>query len=133
MLERQYDPTLPYRYARYGRMSDPRQNKRSPEQQFATIDETIARAGHPWRCVATYRDDGVSGRYLRKRPGFQRLLRDIEAVLIRVDLIAVDTLERLGRADEIAELRRRARGVVWPRRARTSIRGLDPGRPRGVS
>lgn len=107
MLERKYDPTQPYRCARYGRMSDPRQNKRSPDQQFATIDETIARCGYPWQCVATYRDDGISGRYLRKRVSFQRLLRDIEADLIQIDLIVVDTLERLGRADEIADLRRK--------------------------
>jgi DNA invertase Pin-like site-specific DNA recombinase len=107
MLERKYEPTLPYRFARYGRMSDPRQNKRSPDQQFTTIDETRARCGYPWTCIATYRDDGISGRYLRKRPGLQSLLRDIEAGLIQIDLIAVDTLERLGRADEIAELRRK--------------------------
>src|SRR3954454_8529698 len=107
MLDRKYDPTLPYRIARYGRMSDPRQNRRSPDQQFATIEETMGRCGYPWVCVATYRDDGISGRYLRKRPGLQRLLRDIEAGLITIDLIAVDTLERLGRADEIAELRRK--------------------------
>src|SRR3954447_22174464 len=88
-------------------MSDPKQNRRSPDQQFATIDETMARCGYPWVCVATYRDDGISGRYLRKRPGLQKLLRDIEASLIRVDLIVVDTLERLGRAEEIAELRRK--------------------------
>lgn len=107
MLERKYDPTLPYRYARYGRMSDPRQNKRSPDQQFNTVDETLRRCGYPWQCVATYRDDGISGRYLRKRPDFQRMLRDVEAGLIQIDLIAVDTLERLGRAEEIAELRRK--------------------------
>jgi hypothetical protein len=57
MLEHQYDLTLPYRLARYGRMSKRRQNKRSPGQQFNTIDETIARCGYPWRCAATYRDD----------------------------------------------------------------------------
>jgi DNA invertase Pin-like site-specific DNA recombinase len=107
MLERRYDPTLPYVFARYGRMSDPRQNKRSPDQQFNTIDEAIERCGYPWRCLGTYRDDGISGRYLRKRPGLQRLLRDIEARLIRIDLLVVDTLERLGRAEEIAELRRK--------------------------
>jgi site-specific DNA recombinase len=107
MLERKYDPTLPYRFARYGRMSDPKQNKRSPDQQFATIDETLERCGYPWVCVATYRDDGISGRYLRKRLDLQRLLRDIEAGLIQIDVIAVDTLERLGRAEEIAELRRK--------------------------
>ena len=107
MLERKYDPTLPYRYVRYGRMSDPRQNRRSPDQQFDTIEATLVRSGYPWHCVATYRDDGISGRYLRKRPGLQSLLRDVEARLVRIDLITVDTLERLGRADEIAELRRR--------------------------
>jgi site-specific DNA recombinase len=107
MLDRKYDPSLPYRFAEYGRMSDPRQNKRSPDQQFATIAETIARCGYPWVRVATYRDDGISGRYVRKRPGVQRLLRDVEAGLIQIDLIALDTLERLGRAEEIAELRRK--------------------------
>jgi DNA invertase Pin-like site-specific DNA recombinase len=107
MLERKYDPILAYRYARYARMSDRNQNKRSPDQQFVTIEETINRCGYPWQCVATYRDDGISGRYLRRRPGFQRLLRDIEAGLIKIDLIVVDTLERLGRAEEIAELRRK--------------------------
>jgi DNA invertase Pin-like site-specific DNA recombinase len=107
MLERKYDPAKPYRFARYGRMSDPKQNKRSPDQQFATIAETIARCGHPWVCAATYRDDGISGRYLRKRVGLQRMLRGIEAGLLQIDLIAVDTLERLGRADEIGELRRK--------------------------
>jgi DNA invertase Pin-like site-specific DNA recombinase/DNA-binding CsgD family transcriptional regulator len=107
MLDRTYDPSQPYRYARYARMSSTRQNKRSPDQQFTTIDETIARCGYPWQCVATYRDDGISGRYLRKRPDFQKLLRDIEARLIRIDLLVVDSLERLGRAEEIAELRRK--------------------------
>jgi DNA invertase Pin-like site-specific DNA recombinase len=107
MLDRKYDPTLPYHYAAYGRMSDPRQNKRSPDQQFNTIRETIARCRYLWGCVRTYRDDGISGRYLRKRPGLQQLLRDVEAGLLQIDLIVVDTLERLGRADEIAELRRK--------------------------
>ena len=40
VLDRKYDPTLPYRYVMYGRMSDPRQNQRSPDQQFATIRES---------------------------------------------------------------------------------------------
>src|SRR5215469_13769217 len=107
MLERRYDPTLPYCFVRYGRMSSTKQNKRSPDQQFATIQEIITRQNRPWQLVATYRDDAKSGRYLRKRPDFQRLLRDIEAELIQIDLIVVDTLERLGRAEEIPELRRK--------------------------
>jgi hypothetical protein len=72
MLDRKYDPTLPYKYVAYGRMSDPRQNKRSPDQQFITITETITRCGYPWVCVGTHRDDGISGQYLRKRLGLQR-------------------------------------------------------------
>lgn len=107
MLDRKYDPQQPYRFAEYGRMSDHKQNKRSPDQQFATIRETLQRSGYRWSCVKTYRDDGISGRYLRRRPGLQHMLRDIEVGLITIDLIAVDTLERLGRADEIAELRRK--------------------------
>lgn len=107
MLNRRYDPTLPYRYLRYGRMSDPKQNKRSPDQQFATIEEERGRCAYPWQHVTTYRDDGISGRYLRKRPGYQQMLRDIETGMVQVDLIVVDTYERLGRAEEVAFLRHR--------------------------
>ncbi|MEJ7636880.1 MAG: recombinase family protein [Singulisphaera sp.] len=105
MLDRNYDPKSPYRYARYGRMSDPKQNKRSPDQQFITIAETLRRLGYPWVGLADYRDDGISGRYLQKRAGLQKLLRDVEAGLIVIDLIVVDTYERLGRAEEIGHLR----------------------------
>jgi DNA invertase Pin-like site-specific DNA recombinase len=107
MLNRKYDPMQPYRYLRYGRMSDPKQNPRSPDQQFDTVETTRTRLSYPWVHVKTYRDDGISGRFMRKRTGLQDMLRDIEVGLVRVDLIAVDTLERLGRADEIAELRRK--------------------------
>jgi DNA invertase Pin-like site-specific DNA recombinase len=107
MLNRKYDPTQPYRYLRYGRMSSEKQNPRSPDQQFDTIDALRTRLGYPWVHVKTYRDDGISGRYMKKRPGLQAMLRDIEIGRVKVDLIGVDTLERLGRADEIAELRRK--------------------------
>ena len=106
MNDRLFDPSQPYRVVFYGRMSSSGQNKRSPDQQFVTIDETIKRNGYPWQCIKTYRDDGISGRYVKKRPGLQRMLREIEVGLIAVDLIVVDTFERLGRAEEIAELRR---------------------------
>lgn len=107
MLTRKYDPTQPYRYLRYGRMSNPKQNPRSPDQQFDTIEDRRTRLVYPWLHVKTYRDDGISGRYMKKRPGFQAMLRDIEVGLVTADLIVVDTLERLGRADEIDELRRK--------------------------
>jgi DNA invertase Pin-like site-specific DNA recombinase len=105
MLERNYDPRLPYRYLLYGRMSDPRQNKRSPDQQFNNCEETRQRCGYPWQLIRTYRDDGISGRLLRKRRGFQKMLRDIELGLIQIDLIVVDTYERFGRSEEIGYLR----------------------------
>jgi DNA invertase Pin-like site-specific DNA recombinase len=109
MIERHYDPSKPYRFVRYGRMSDPQQNKRSPDQQFATIDEVIARNKYPWQCIVTYRDDGISGRFVMKRPGFQKMIRDITVGLIKPDLIVVDTFERFGRAQELEGLRQKLR------------------------
>ena len=107
MSKRLYDPTLPYKYVMYGRMSSKQQNSRSPDQQFDSIRCTIARSNYPWQPVKEYRDDGISGRYVQRRPGFQAMLQEIEAGKIVVDLIVIDTYERLGRADEIAEIRRR--------------------------
>ena len=101
MLKRQFNPLLPYRYFRYGRMSDEKQNPRSPDQQFQVIEDTRARNRHPWVHVADYRDDAVSGRLIRSRPGLQRLLTDIKTGRIKADLILVDTYERFGRAEEV--------------------------------
>ena len=107
MIDRVFDPTLPHRYSNYGRMSDPRtQNQRSPDQQFDTIHALIFRNRYPWIEAGSYRD-GHSGRYTSKRPGLQQLLRDIEIGVLKIDLLLVDTLERLGRSEDIAELRRR--------------------------
>lgn len=106
MLKSQFDARKPYRYTCYGRMSSEEQNPRSPEQQFETIHRTIERSGYPWVHVRDFRDDGVSGKLLRKRVGFQALLQAIKSGAIKVDLIIVDTFERLGRAEEIAGIRR---------------------------
>jgi DNA invertase Pin-like site-specific DNA recombinase len=105
MLKRRIDFTLPLRFVKYGRMSSDQQNPRSPEQQFDEIDLTIKRTGHRWVLVRTYRDDGISGRLLRKRAGFQAMLRDIRAGLVKADAILVDTWERIGRADELQSIR----------------------------
>ncbi|QDU21816.1 recombinase zinc beta ribbon domain-containing protein [Urbifossiella limnaea] len=107
MLDRKYDPTQPYRYVRYGRMSGKSQNPKSPEQQFETIEDVRTRSRYPWVLVKTYRDDAITGRLIRRRRGLQTMLQEIELGLVRVDLIAVDTMERLGRAGEIAEIRRK--------------------------
>ena len=106
MIERKFDPSVPLSYVTYGRMSSDLQNKRSPDQQFATIQETIQRNGHPWRQLGSYRDDAVSGRK-NERPGFQAMLQAIEAGLIEPDLIVVDTYERFGRNEGLPEIRRR--------------------------
>jgi DNA invertase Pin-like site-specific DNA recombinase len=105
MLKRKVDLSLPLRVVKYGRMSSDQQNPRSPDQQFHEIDLTIKRLGHPWGILKTYRDDGISGRYVRKREEFQAMLRDIRAGLVRIDAILVDTWERIGRADELQSLR----------------------------
>jgi len=107
MLDRKYDPTKPYRYLQYGRMSGKSQNPKSPEQQFKAIEEVRARNRYPWVHVKTYRDNAISGQFIRRRPGFQQMLREIELCLVTVDLIAVDMMERLGRAEEISEIRRK--------------------------
>jgi DNA invertase Pin-like site-specific DNA recombinase len=86
-------------------MSSDQQNPRSPEQQFDTIDRVLRTAGSPWVHVGDYRDDGVSGRYLSKRAGFQQMLQDVRSGRLAIDLILVDTFERFGRADELAPLR----------------------------
>ena len=106
MLRRTFDPRKPHRYLRYGRMSDPQQNARSPEQQFDTVDSVVKRLGHPWVHVRDYRDNAVSGRYLKKRTGYQQMLSDIRTGVVQVDLILVDTAERLGRVDELTAIRK---------------------------
>jgi len=106
MIHREFDPFLPHPFVRYARMSSSRQNPLSPEQQFNTIDDVVALLGYPWVHVKDYRDDGRSGRLIAKRKGFQRMLTDIRAGIVKPDLILIDTFERLGRADEIAIIRR---------------------------
>jgi DNA invertase Pin-like site-specific DNA recombinase len=96
-------------------MSTTQQNPRSPDQQRDTIEATIKRLGYPWVVVAVYIDAGISGRYIGKRPEFQRMLREIRTGAIPVDAILVDTFERFGRAEELANLRQelyRHNGVV---------------------
>jgi DNA invertase Pin-like site-specific DNA recombinase len=107
MIQRHYKAQLAYKVVIYARMSDKKQNKRSPEQQIASVQEKMQRCGCPWTIVRIYRDDGIKGRYLRRRVGLQHLLRDIQAGLIQIDLIVVDTFERFGRAEEFEGIRRK--------------------------
>jgi DNA invertase Pin-like site-specific DNA recombinase len=106
MIKVEIDFRAPHPCARYGRMSDEDlQNPRSPDQQFDMIDHTVRRLDYPWVYVRDYRDDGIKGRYWRKRPGFQQMLADIRTGAIQIDFILVDTLERLGRLEEMQTLR----------------------------
>jgi len=105
VIHREFKLQNPYNFAAYLRVSDPTQNTRSPEQQHATIQQVIRRCASPWREVKVYRDDGIKGRFISRRPGFQQMLREIAVGLVQVDLIVVDTYERFGRADEFAAIR----------------------------
>jgi DNA invertase Pin-like site-specific DNA recombinase len=89
----------------YLRMSSDDQNPRSPQQQRDTIEATLRRMGYPWIIGNAYVDEAVSGRYLRRRTGFQQMLRDIRTGKVAADVILVDTFERFGRADELSALR----------------------------
>ena len=105
MIKIEFDFKKPWRVVIYARMSSNRQNPRSPDQQIATIKELMKRLGLRWTIVTIYRDDGISGRYTRKRPQFQKMLRDLKSGKVKADLVLVDTFERLSRADAGAELR----------------------------
>ncbi len=106
MLKRHFDPRSPYRCVIYLRMSTDQQNKRSPDQQLDQIQSRLKAMGYPWTIVKIYRDDGKSGRYLRKRPGYQAMMRDIKAGSVTADLILVDTIERFGRVEELPTIRK---------------------------
>jgi DNA invertase Pin-like site-specific DNA recombinase len=105
MLKRRFDPMKALLVILYLRMSSDEQNPRSPQQQRDTIEDTLRRLGYPWTICKVYIDEGISGRYIRRRPGFQDMLRDIRNGTVKADAILVDTFERFGRADDLAALR----------------------------
>lgn len=106
MLKTKFELNLPYRVVIYLRMSQEGQNPRSPDQQKDVIEELIQRLGLPWQIVGVYRDDGISGRFTRKRPDYQRMIKDLKSKRVLADLILVDTFERLTRSDEGDAIRR---------------------------
>jgi DNA invertase Pin-like site-specific DNA recombinase len=66
-----------------------------PQNQETELREVATRAG--WQVFAVYTDHGVSGSKGRKdRPALNRMLRD--AARRKFDLIAVSTVDRLGRS-----------------------------------
>lgn len=106
MLKRFFDPKLSYRAVIYCRMSSDKQNPRSPQQQVDEIKRRLHALGYRWVIVTIYTDSAVSGRFLRKRKAFQKMLRELKTGTVVADLILVDTLERLGRLDELPTIRK---------------------------
>ncbi|MCA9116750.1 MAG: recombinase family protein [Planctomycetaceae bacterium] len=109
MILTPFDHQSPYRVAIYLRMSSDKQNRRSPEQQEEEIRRRLSAMGLSWTIVKVYRDDALSGKYQRNRPQYRRMLADIESGQLNIDLILMDTFSRIGRHDELQELRRELR------------------------
>jgi DNA invertase Pin-like site-specific DNA recombinase len=106
MIKQEFDPQLRYRFVAYARMSSDTQNPRSPDQQLATIRSTLQRQGYPWVEIETYRDNAISGKFVWRRPEFSKMIARIRGGESDVDLIVVDTFERLGRSEELSDIRR---------------------------
>ena len=106
MISQKFDPNKPYRYVKYGRMSSDTQNERSPDQQFDEIQRTLDRLKYPWILSQIFRDDGISGRFIAKRPSFKSMIDGIMTGRLDVNLIVVDTLERFGRMKNLDSIRR---------------------------
>ena len=106
MLKRSFDPSRAHRAVAYLRFSSDQQNPRSCEQQFDEINRRLKAAGYNWKIVKVYRDDAISGRFLRKRAGYQQMLEDLKTRRVAASLILVDMLERFGRAEGVADIRR---------------------------
>ncbi len=106
MLRKNFDPKQNYRAVIYARMSTAQQNERSPEQQVDEIRRRMKSLDYHWNIVKVYRDDAISGRYQSRRLGYQEMLREIRTGAINTDLILVDTLERLGRVEELPTIRK---------------------------
>lgn len=131
MLRNSFDPQKPWRAVVYARMSSDRQNPRSPEQQLATIKETMKRLGYSWHLVEVYRDDAVSGLLTRRRPGLQKMLGELKSKRVRADLVLVDTFERLTRSEEGMDIRRelaRAGALVLTADSNFADPGSTPGK-----
>ena len=110
MITTKFDPDQPLRYLRYGRMSGEEQNPRSPDQQFDDVDRTKKKQRRDnWVHVKDFRDDAISGRYNRKRPGFRQMLDEIRSGILQVDAILVDTIERFARLEGLPAIREELR------------------------
>ncbi len=131
MLRRTFDPQKPYKAVSYLRMSDPKMNPRSPDQQDAEIRRVLGILRYPWQILKVYRDDGLKGALVRRRPAFQQMLQDIKSGAVKADLILLDTSERLGRTDELRDLRRQLRNKYGVLILTAHSQFCDPTTPQG--
>lgn len=105
MTTRTLDLSQPLPYAEYVRMSSAMQNPRSPEQQDMVIQTEITRQNRIWFRHKLYRDEGITGRLLMKRPAFRELLNDVAKTPPPFRLLLVDTIDRFGRHEEMDQVR----------------------------
>lgn len=100
-----YLPENPLRIVIYLRVSSHGQNPRSLDQQLAMIRAEIHRLGYPWVEVRIFRDEAVSGRLVTRRPGLMEMLDLIRSGHEEIDLVVVDTPERIGRSEHVPRIR----------------------------
>jgi DNA invertase Pin-like site-specific DNA recombinase len=88
------------RVALYARYSSENQSRTSIKDQIELCSRYVDKQG--WAIVATYTDPAASGAS-RFRPGYQRLLSDLDRSIF--DVVVVEALDRLGRKlSDIADL-----------------------------
>lgn len=91
----------PLRVLFYLRYSSDAQNPRSVEQQEREISNKITQLQRPWTKIQSFQDSGESGQLVFRRPGLMAMLQWIQEHPGHVQAILVDTMNRLGRAEEI--------------------------------
>lgn len=103
-----------YRYLSYTRFSSDEQNPRSVEQQLELVEQELFKQNLSWTPAAHFCDPGGSGRIFSRRPGLMSLLDYVQRHSDEVDLVVVDTTERLGRADDVDFIRHilRRKGIL---------------------
>ncbi|MEQ8791401.1 MAG: recombinase family protein [Pirellulaceae bacterium] len=131
MLRRNFDPTQPYQAVIYTRRSSPKQNDRSPAQQEAEIRRVLTNLRYPWRVVKVYTDT-ETGKYTYRRIEFQRMLMEIKSgMLPEVDLILLDTSERIGRSKSNSSIRDELRQKYGVLLVAANNQFADPTTPQG--
>ena len=94
--------------------TDKHEQARSCEQQLAAGREFCQRRG--WTVGQTFRDDGISGAEVQRRPGFKALRDALEATPRPFDIVVV--MEFSGSAGIRRAVWRRSRKSRTPRRSR---------------